>query len=93
MKKEHGLYGYFAGIANAAILQPLENIKMALMIAPKDLKLTNNFLSNLRTASKYLWREEQIRGFYKGLVPNLLKTGFSSAVYFCSLRTLENLFS
>jgi hypothetical protein len=30
-----GLYGYIAGIASAVLLQPLDNIKMVLMMPPK----------------------------------------------------------
>lgn len=90
-KREKGFYGYIAGIANAALLQPLENIKMALMLSPKDLPLKSNFIFNMWAASKYLWHQDGAKAFYKGLVPNLLKTGFSSAVYFYSLRSIEQL--
>ena len=30
-----GLYGYMAGMASAVLLQPLDNIKMMLMMPPK----------------------------------------------------------
>lgn len=30
-----GLYGYMAGMASAVLLQPLDNIKMVLMMPPK----------------------------------------------------------
>ena len=61
------------------------------MIAPKDLSLSNNFVRNLRKVTDYLWKQEKIEGFYKGLVPNILKTGFSSASYFYTLRSMEEI--
>ena len=30
-----GLYGYLSGMASSVILQPLDNIKMVLMMPPK----------------------------------------------------------
>lgn len=51
MKMQNYIYGYIAGIVNAIALQPLDNIKMALMLKPKDLSLSKNFLSNLCTVS------------------------------------------
>ena len=86
MKKEKGFYGYLAGTMAAILLQPLENIKIALMIPPSNLKLESNFISNITTASKYIHDDSSIKGFYKGLLPNVIKTGFSSAIFFSSLR-------
>jgi hypothetical protein len=47
---EKGLYGYLAGFTAAALLQPLENIKMVLLVPPKNITLTNNFLNNVKIA-------------------------------------------
>jgi len=88
---KNGLYGYIAGITTAATLQPLENIKMALMLPPKDLKLSNNFLRNIYRSIIYLSKDEGARSFYRGLIPNVVKTGFSSAIYFSSLRICEKI--
>lgn len=60
MKTDLGFYGYLAGIINAALLQPLDNIKMALMFPPKELPLSNRFLSNLQNVSQFLWKEERL---------------------------------
>jgi hypothetical protein len=35
MDSKSGLYGYLAGVTAVSILQPLENVKMVLMIPPK----------------------------------------------------------
>ena len=81
-----GFYGYVAGMASAVLLQPFDNIKMILIMPPKDLKFTNNFVSNARLSIRYLKNDEGIKSFYRGLIPNILKNGFASGVYFFSLR-------
>lgn len=81
-----GLYGYLSGFFAASLLQPLDNIKMVVMLPPQDLKLSKNFLRNMKLASMYLASDEGVKSFYKGLIPNVVKTGFSSAVYFSTLR-------
>lgn len=81
-----GLYGYMAGMASAVLLQPLDNIKMVLMMPPKEVTFTHNFIKNAYISIKYLANDEGIRSFYKGLVPNVVKNSFGSAVYFFSLR-------
>ena len=84
-----GYYGYAAGITTAAVLQPLDNIKMALIVPPSRLNLTPNFALNTVLVSKFIYVEEGWKAFYKGMVSNVWKTGISSAVYFYTLRTLE----
>lgn len=53
MISDKGIYGLFSGIFTTSILQPFENVKMALMIPPSALKqkLNNNFITNLISAS------------------------------------------
>lgn len=89
MAGKNGYYGYLAGTTTAAILQPLDNIKMALIVPPNKLTLSSNFIKNIYLAYSYIRTEEGWRSFYKGLVVNTLKTGLSSAVYFYLLRTIE----
>lgn len=81
-----GQYGFISGSIAAAALQPLENIKMVLMIPPNDVAFTSNFLRNIPIASRYLYQDGKIPAFYRGITPNVLKTGFSSAIYFSMLR-------
>lgn len=54
MGKRNGYYGYLAGTTTAAVLQPLDNIKMALIVPPNKLTLTNNFLKNIYLAFCYI---------------------------------------
>jgi hypothetical protein len=88
MGRKNGYYGYLAGTTTAAILQPLDNIKMALIVPPNKLSLSNNFMKNLYLAFCYIKVEEGWKSFYKGLVVNTIKTGLSSAVYFYLLRSI-----
>lgn len=62
---------------------------MALMIPPKDTHFTNNFLHNLWSACTYLYQDNKIPSFYRGLIPCMMKTGFSNAIYFTTLRWCE----
>lgn len=89
MAGKNGYYGYLAGTTTAAVLQPLDNIKMALIVPPNKLTLSTNFMRNLYLAFSYLKVEEGWKSFYKGLVVNTWKTGLSSAVYFYLLRNIE----
>ena len=89
MDGKHGLYGYLSGFTTAAALQPLENVKMVLMLPPKDAILNSNFINNIGKATRYLYQDAGMRAFYRGTVPNVLKTGFSSSIYFSVLRLCE----
>ena len=89
MISDKGLYGLTAGIITTGALQPFENIKMALMISPKDLKMTNNFLTNVVRASEYINRVDGWKGFYKGLVAATQKAALGCYIYFSILRHLE----
>ncbi len=54
MGRKNGYYGYVAGTTTAAVLQPLDNIKMALIVPPNKLSLSTNFLKNVYLASRYI---------------------------------------
>jgi hypothetical protein len=90
MDGKHGLYGYLSGFTTAAALQPLENVKMVLMLPPKDAVLGSNFINNISKATTYLYRDAGMRAFYRGTVPNVFKSAFSSSIYFTVLRLCEN---
>lgn len=59
---------------------------MALMIPPKDLRLTNNFATNFMRASKYINRVDGVKGFYKGFSAANIKAGMGCYIYFTILR-------
>ena len=84
------MFGYLSGCITAATLQPIENVKMVMIVPPKEVKLTKNFLRNIVISINYLSNDGK-RAFYRGLVPNVLRTGFSSSIYFSFLRFCESL--
>jgi hypothetical protein len=93
MKNKNAYYGFFAGTVSAALLQPLDNIKIALIVPPTKLTLTSNWLANAYRVARYILEEEGWRAFYKGLAINTIKTGLSSCFYFYFLRFNEKFLS
>lgn len=55
-KRNTCYYGLMSGLITAATLQPLDNIKMAIMIPPSRLenRLSSNFANNIFFAIKFL---------------------------------------
>lgn len=88
MINDKGIYGLISGVITTAILQPFENIKMALMLPPRDLDLKYNFVRNMKLATSYIYRNDGYKGFYKGLIAAINKAGFGCYIYFASLRYL-----
>lgn len=86
METKNGLFGSLSGFTAAILLQPLENIKMVLMVPPKDLILKSNFLQDMPKAISYLYNSDGTKAFYRGVVPNVLRTAFSSSIFFSVLR-------
>jgi hypothetical protein len=92
MAQVNVLYGYLSGMSAAVALQPLDNIKVALMVPPKDLQTTSNPLRNLYVVCRFLEKEGGISAFYKGTTVSIIKTGISSGIFFWGLRHIEKLF-
>ena len=61
---------------------------MAIMISPKDLRVTHNFVTNINNASAYIYRVDGWKGFYKGLVAGILRASTGCYVYFGTLRAI-----
>lgn len=78
-----------SGVITTALLQPFENIKMALMIPPKKLDLTNNFVVNIKKASTFIYIEDGYKGFYKGMIAAVLKAALGCYSFFGTLKYLE----
>ena len=79
------MYGYMSGCITAMALQPIENVKMVILVPPKEIQLTNNFAKNIMISINYL-RNDGPKAFYRGLAANVIRTGFSSSIYFSFLR-------
>jgi hypothetical protein len=92
MISEKGVFGMLSGVVSTALLQPFENIKMALMLPPREIATahagccpTTTFISS----SKYIYQADGLAGFYKGLAAATLKAGLGCYIYFSGLRALE----
>lgn len=89
MISQSGVFGMVSGVITTALLQPFENVKMALMIPPKDLNLNNNFMININSASKYIYRQDGWKGFYKGMVAAVGKVALGCYSFFGTLKYLK----
>lgn len=54
MASKNGYFGSVAGTVTVTILQPLDNIKMALIMPPNKLELSSNFVKNVYLAIRYI---------------------------------------
>ena len=89
MMSDKGFFGMVSGVITTALLQPFENIKMALMLPPRELKpihLKNNVFQNTKTSCEYIYKADGIKGFYKGMVAATLKAALGCYIYFAGLR-------
>jgi hypothetical protein len=86
MISQNGLFGMTSGVIATALLQPFENIKMAMMIPPKALDLSRNFAGNISNASNYIYRVDGWHGFYKGMVAAVFKAAFGGYWFFGTLK-------
>ena len=78
-----------SGVGTTILLQPFENIKMALMLPPhklKDLHANNSVYSNIISSYRYINERDGYRGFYKGLVAASIKAAMGCYIYFTGLR-------
>lgn len=96
--KSNFLYGNMAGIITGFLLQPLEVIKMNMILIPKDLmdvkigvpkNKKRSIWVNTKISCNYIYKEEGVKGFYRGLTPALLKATFTSGIYFSIMRKIE----
>jgi solute carrier family 25, member 38 len=89
------LLGAFSGLVIGVALQPLEIIKMNIIINPlKNNQLDRaNIIRQFYLSCKSIHQSEGLAGFWRGLAPALIKLMFSSAIYFTLLKELEYFFS
>lgn len=73
--------GAVSGFFTVFITQPLQVIRTSMMVTYLDGK-PSGFIKMIKT----LYKQEGIKGFYRGFFPTLIKTPIGSAVYFGSLE-------
>lgn len=65
---------------------------MVLLVPPSDAKFTSNFVKNISIAIRYLYQDGKLKAFYRGITANVLRTGFSSSIFFSMLRNCEDFY-
>jgi hypothetical protein len=71
----------------AFLTQPLQVIRTSMIVIYKEGKV-----SKMKDIYSRILKEEGYKGFYRGLVPSLLKTTIGSAIYFATLERIKDIF-
>lgn len=89
--------GVLSGVVSAVVLQPLEVIKINLILQPDGFGQSKfgskNVIANFFQAIPMIYRMEGVQGFYRGSVPSVLSSGLSAGLYFYILSRLESIHS
>ena len=85
------LAGAASGIFIGILLQPLEIIKVCLIVNPMHLATIEkaNFIASFVSSVRLIYQMEGLKGFWRGLFPALLRMASGSAVYFEALNRLN----
>lgn len=80
----HAISGAASGFIIGIALQPLEIIKVCLIVNPTNLALLNNanFAQSFMLSTRLIYQLEGLKGFWRGLTPALLRIGVANSVYF-----------
>lgn len=86
------LAGSLSGLICGTLFQPLEVIKINLIILPQgyDFNSRNSF-QNFADICRLIRQKEGLRGFWMGTTPSVLRATLSSGIYFFLLRTLDKI--
>jgi len=85
--------GAISGIVAQSICYPLDTVRRRMQTKSTvivDGKVSLNYYRNTPTAFLTILREEGVKGFYKGMVPNALKVMPNNALRFAIYETLKN---
>ena len=85
------LAGAASGFLIGTFLQPLEIVKVFSIVNPMHLATIEqaNFRTSFLISIKLIYQAEGLKGFWRGLVPALLRLAAGSAVYFEVLNRLN----
>uniref|UniRef100_A0A2P2HX81 Solute carrier family 25 member 32 n=3 Tax=Hirondellea gigas TaxID=1518452 RepID=A0A2P2HX81_9CRUS len=90
VRYEHLLAGVAGGVSSTLILHPLDLLKVRFAVPDTGRVPTNGLTAavqrphynGLSDATVAIWKTEGIKGFYKGVTPNLWGAGTSWGLYF-----------
>jgi len=80
----HACSGAASGFLIGALLQPLETIKVCIIVNPTNVAVLNNanFARSFLTSARIVYQDGGLFGFWKGLGPALWRIGVANSVYF-----------
>lgn len=89
------LTGGMAGAGSKFILYPMDLIKRRIQLQGFHQKRKsygrNHTCTSMRSCAMITYREEGLIGFYKGVIPTILKSGLSTALYFAFYELFTSL--
>lgn len=91
-EKQAALNGAMAGLVSSLVLQPLEVLKVNLILLPNQMRAVKNnggLLSSFKEASKIIYRTEGLPGFYRGLSPAVIRSVSASTIFFYLLDKIN----
>lgn len=85
--------GGASGLLCGLIFQPLEVIKVNMIILPKNYQnySKRSFIDNFTGVAKLMYHEEGMKSFWRGTTPSVLRSSASAAIYFYILRKLDEI--
>jgi solute carrier family 25 protein 38 len=90
--KKDFLAGSLSGLICGTIFQPLEVIKINMIILPNGYNFNSrNSFQNFSDICKIIYQSEGLRGFWLGTTPSVLRASLSSGVYFALLRMFDKI--
>ncbi|BES92365.1 Mitochondrial carrier protein [Nesidiocoris tenuis] len=87
VKYEHLVAGVTGGVASTLILHPLDLIKIRFAVS--DGRSSAPQYHGLRNAISTIFREEGLRGLYKGVTPNVWGSGSAWGFYFLFYNSIK----
>ncbi|KAJ8878566.1 hypothetical protein PR048_019144 [Dryococelus australis] len=88
VKYEHLVAGISGGVTSTLILHPLDLIKIRFAVNDGITTTTPRYLG-LRNAFATIFRQEGLRGLYRGVAPNVWGSGSSWGLYFLFYNTIK----
>lgn len=88
IKYEHLVAGVSGGVTSTLILHPLDLIKIRFAVNDGRTATVPQY-RNLGSAFTTIFRQEGIRGLYKGVTPNVWGSGSSWGLYFMFYNTIK----